>query len=84
MTSALAIGQRLGRLVYLGPAAPTRFERHRAPRGLWRCDCGRERRIIMYSVTSGRTRSCGCANQEAVRGWMQALRSEIGAGRRGR
>lgn len=32
-----------------------------------RCDCGTIKEIFLHSVTSGRTRSCGCYNLECIR-----------------
>jgi len=34
----------------------------------WRCvcDCGQERVVYGYALTSGHTRSCGCLQREAV------------------
>lgn len=34
--------------------------RHRARVGLFRCDCGEEKEILIASVKAGATTSCGC------------------------
>lgn len=56
-----AVGERFTRLTYLEP------EDH-SPSGksvgLFRCDCGVEKPIIIASIRSGLTLSCGCYNSE--------------------
>ena len=34
--------------------------------GLFRCDCGKEKEIVLYSVLSGQVKSCGCANIKQI------------------
>lgn len=57
-TTIVSVGQRFGRLVRVD-------DDKRRP--LWKCDCGTEKRIDIYSVTNGRAKSCGCYNAELVR-----------------
>lgn len=28
--------------------------------GIWKCDCGMERMILLHNVSEGNTKSCGC------------------------
>jgi hypothetical protein len=28
--------------------------------GIWKCDCGEERMILLHNVSLGNTKSCGC------------------------
>lgn len=57
----LAVGQRFGRLTFTGAE-----RQYRTPSGqpcrqvLCRCDCGVERFILLSSLTTGRSASCGC------------------------
>lgn len=53
-------GQRFGRLVVC------RFSRRASGSVIWRCncDCGNSPEVRASSLTSGRTRSCGCLNVE--------------------
>lgn len=53
-------GLRVGRLTVIGQAE------RRGGRPAWRCicDCGNETAVITTSLTTGRTRSCGCLNRE--------------------
>lgn len=50
-------GQRFGKLTVMYEA-----ERGKNGRRYWhcKCDCGREKDITTYSLTSGNTKSCGC------------------------
>jgi len=34
--------------------------------GLFRCDCGNEKEIVLYNVLSGKVISCGCANIKQI------------------
>lgn len=54
-------GQRFGRLVVLEEG-----ERTKSGQVIWycMCDCGNERRIPVSSLTSGRTKSCGCRRKD--------------------
>lgn len=61
-------GRRFGRLVVVKRSAP-----HFSPNGkrstMWlcRCDCGNEVTAFSQNLVRGRTRSCGCYNDEARR-----------------
>lgn len=57
-------GLRYGRLIAVSPAGKNKYNH-----ALWlfRCDCGKEKVINIYSVTSGKTRSCGCLSDEERR-----------------
>lgn len=61
-------GQKWNRLTAL-----TFVRRHVRPSGqyrdvwLFRCDCGKQVEVFGYSVTSGRTKSCGCYRSEKTR-----------------
>lgn len=59
-------GQRFGRLVALRYAGPSRYAKGGAE---WecRCDCGNLARVPSASLTSGRTRSCGCLRRDHIR-----------------
>lgn len=37
------------------------------------CDCGTQKTILLYSLTSGRTRSCGCVLREVAKKTCSAL-----------
>lgn len=52
------IGQRFGRLMVLAEAE------NKPRRLLCRCDCGTEKVINAFSLTSGRSTSCGCYRRE--------------------
>lgn len=58
-------GKRFGRLIVI-----SREETKKSPGGakrtMWRCkcDCGKETIVWAYSLTSGRTESCGCLHKE--------------------
>lgn len=53
--------QRFGRLIAL-------YRAHKNDQGkyywVFKCDCGNEKAIIPYDVTSGKTQSCGCYHIE--------------------
>lgn len=53
-------GQRFGRLIVLAFAG----RQHRQLYWLCRCDCGNEKAVVRGSLTSGRSRSCGCLRSE--------------------
>ena len=55
------LGKRFGRLTVVG-----REENNRNGNSRWRCvcDCGGETIAYSYSLTAGRTQSCGCRNRE--------------------
>lgn len=50
-------GRRFGKLVAMRPGSKTK-----SGRTTWvcRCDCGKEKEILAYSLKCGDTRSCGC------------------------
>jgi len=60
-------GSRYGRLTVISEA-----ERYKAPSGhterrvLCECDCGNRRVVLLNSVRSGRTHSCGCLANDAT------------------
>lgn len=62
MTTATAEPRKYGRLTVLERAESDRFGRTQ-----WRCrcDCGAERVVALFRMTSGHTRSCGCLKGEA-------------------
>jgi hypothetical protein len=55
-------GQQFGRLIAVRRSGSTR-EGHAV--WLWRCLCGREKRIPATAVKSGKVSSCGCLQQES-------------------
>lgn len=57
------IGERFGRLVVV---AEVERSAHGKPRVLVRCDCGGERVVLLPSLRSGRTTSCGCVRREVA------------------
>lgn len=54
------IGQRFGRLVVVADGGMKSHHSY----VLVLCDCGKEKLILAYSVTSGFTKSCGCLHKE--------------------
>ena len=63
MKSILTVkpGMRFGRLTAVEEVGR---DKHGQSKWLFRCDCGKEKIIIRYSVVKGRTKSCGCLNYE--------------------
>lgn len=59
------IGSKFTRLTVLEYAG-IGDEFSRQSKWLCVCDCGQERVVYGYALTSGHTRSCGCLQQEAV------------------
>lgn len=57
-------GQKFGRLTALYATGERKYNKDV---WMWKCDCGKEKRIIAYSVTSGRTRSCGCLSADTTK-----------------
>lgn len=62
-------GSKYGLWTALSPSEPRRYISTSGyvssdPVWLCRCDCGEERKVIASSLTSGRTRSCGCAKNK--------------------
>lgn len=58
-------GARYGRLVILKRSRVTDY-------GHWmvevECDCGTQKEVKLYHITSGKIQSCGCLNAERLRG----------------
>lgn len=56
-------GQRFGRLIALSGKDRDKFRN-----ALWtcKCDCGKEVKVILQSLKDGKTKSCGCLNQEKM------------------
>ena len=54
-------GKRFGRLVVIKRISPVGCK----VRWLCHCDCGTEKDIAAYELTSGNTKSCGCLQREA-------------------
>ena len=54
-------GARYGRLVFL------RFADKSKKFGVWECDCGSKKKIYVYSVVDGSTKSCGCLKREILK-----------------
>lgn len=67
-------GQRFGRLTVIAEAS-----RHAGARplrrALCRCECGAETVVMIHSLRSGRTQSCGCLAQERQRSTAQVVGS---------
>lgn len=61
-TSNAVVGARFGRLLVIGDAPRTGRNRLL----LCRCDCGVEKPVLAHSLSTGDTRSCGCAKREAI------------------
>jgi hypothetical protein len=59
-------GQRFGRLVVLFFHSQ---EAGKHSKWFCRCDCGKEKVILLDSLRSGRTQSCGCLQREKVSQW---------------
>jgi len=56
------VGKKYGRLTPTNTLSD-RFEDHRSRR-LCHCDCGKDTWVFTQTVTSGRTKSCGCLLEE--------------------
>lgn len=56
-------GERFNRLVAVKQVGKNKFNH---PIWLFKCDCGETKEIIVYSVSSGHTQSCGCLNREII------------------
>lgn len=57
------VGDVYGKLTVLGDAPKTSANR----RVYVRCECGTEKSVLLGSLRSGRTVSCGCVHKETVR-----------------
>lgn len=53
--------QKFGRLIALGVAGRDKYNH---VRWVCRCECGNEKTVDACSLTTGKTRSCGCLNDE--------------------
>lgn len=58
----IAIGDRYGKLTCV--AFSHVGKRHRGY-SVFRCDCGKEKTVLDWSVISGNTKSCGCLHKDA-------------------
>lgn len=60
-------GQRFGRWLVIELAEP-KFNKRGGVEQRWRCrcDCGTERIVLRASLRSGKSKSCGCLNEEIV------------------
>ena len=54
-------GKKFNRLTILAPAGYDKFGQRLVH---VRCDCGQEKIVRLYNVTSGTTKSCGCINMD--------------------
>jgi len=59
--SQVQVGQRFGRWTVIGEPF-TEFRKD--PAVLCRCTCGTERVVVIYSLRSGNSKSCGCYKDE--------------------
>ena len=56
------VGEIYGRLIIIDDA-----ESHTKDRRVWvKCDCGKEKVVLLNSLRRGETTSCGCYNQEVI------------------
>lgn len=58
------IGQRFGRLTIVGDAGQSKRLETKV---FVRCDCGTEKEILLHSIISKNTKSCGCIQKEVAR-----------------
>lgn len=64
MTEQEISGRKVGRLTGVRFAGMTAS---RMSIWLWRCDCGREKEILLADVLRGHTLSCGCLRRDTTR-----------------
>jgi len=59
-------GQKFGRLTILEDKGTIEIGRHGRKAGVWlcKCQCGKEVVVLRASLTTGKTKSCGCLQQE--------------------
>lgn len=69
MASRNLVGHRFGKLVLLEYLPRRGNDKHLF--GLWQCDCGRKRGVIVSRVKNGYTRSCGCLIGKTVKHGMK-------------
>jgi hypothetical protein len=74
------VGRRFGRLVVVAESGRDGY----GPRWLCRCDCGTEKTIAKYSLTAGRSVSCGCYNRDLNRERMREEKTVHGHACNGR
>lgn len=66
-------GKRYGRLIVLHKASDNGRKK---TRWVCRCDCGKQTVVNTGTLRSGHTRSCGCLQNEVVRGFfLKTVRS---------
>ena len=58
-----SVGDRFGRLVVVD-RAPNPYPKNRQAMFRCRCDCGQEKVTLSQSLRSGRTKACGCLQEE--------------------
>lgn len=64
---------KYGMLTFLRDCPPPKFVRNQRNKyALWKCDCGREKAIVIRDVVNGGSRSCGCASKRGMRAAMAA------------
>jgi hypothetical protein len=62
------IGKRFNRLTILSDKPPYVYKGGRKKKQvLCKCDCGKEKIILLENVTSGKSKSCGCFNIDRTR-----------------
>lgn len=61
------IGKKYGRLTIISEASPISSGSRNYRSVLCKCECGIEKSVGMYEVTSGHTESCGCLINERIR-----------------
>lgn len=80
-------GQRFGRLIAKSLDYQIKSKRHTKTYWLCVCDCGKEKSILMASLTSGNTKSCGCMKVDRFKlpdgeaNFRQVFRQYIGNAR---
>lgn len=57
------VGEKFSRWTILSVSAGTKHSKRKA---ICRCECGTERELLLPSVTSGATKSCGCLASEVT------------------
>jgi hypothetical protein len=58
------MGHKFGRLTVIGEADPRPDDAYRLRRVLARCDCGQTLPVLVTSLRTGNTMSCGCLHRE--------------------
>ena len=57
-------GDKYGRLTIVEEAKPRKYGAKKHRRFICKCDCGNEKEVFLISLSSGRTKSCGCLVSE--------------------